>query len=121
MVVDKLYNEWKLSMTLFGFVIGTTLINSLFLFDLHVTKFQQRKSLWGSTMTVVVGLSPLASVIPCYTLAILWFFGLLFGNFITTSQVIAAGLFWMWYFTMYGISTYLYYKWKVPYLKKNNE
>lgn len=108
-------------MTIFGFVVGTTLVNSLFLFDLYVTKFQQRKSLWGSTMTVVVGLSPLASIIPFYTLAVLWFFGLLFGNFITAFQVIAAGLFWLWYITMYSISTYLYYKWKVPDLKKENE
>lgn len=108
-------------MTIFGFVVGTTLVNSLFLFDLYVTKFQQRKSLWGSTMTVVVGLSPLASLIPFYTLTVLWFFGLLFGNFITPFQVIASGLFWLWYITMYSISTYLYYKWKVPELKKDNE
>jgi hypothetical protein len=108
-------------MTLFGFVVGTTLINSLFLFDLYVTKFQQRKSLWGSTMTVVVGLSPYLYVIPFYTLIVLWFCGLLFGNFVTRFQVISAGLFWLWYITIYGISTYLYYKWKVPDLKKDNE
>lgn len=108
-------------MTMFGFVIGTTLVNSLFLFDLYVTKYQQRLSLWGSTMTVVVGLSPLASLIPFYTLSALWFLGLIFGNFITAFQVIAAVLFWLWFITMYGISTYLYYKWKVTELENKNE
>lgn len=107
-------------MTLFGFVIGTTLINSLFLFDLYVTKFQQRKSLWGSTMAVVIGLVPSCALIPFYTLAVLWFFGLLFGNYLTPFQVLASVIFWLWYITMYGISTYLYYKWKVPDLKQEN-
>lgn len=108
-------------MTLFGFVIGTTLINSLFLFDLCITKFQQKKSLWGSTMTVVAGLVPSTFLIPFYTLIVLWFFGLIFGNYITIFQVFAAAIFWLWYITLYGVSTYLYYKWKVPDLKEKDE
>lgn len=105
-------------MTLFGFIIGTTLVNSLFLFDLCITKFQQQQSLWGSTMTVVFSLTKSIKVIPIYTLIVLWTFGLLYGDHVTNLQLIASVLFWLWYFYLYFVSTFLYYKWKVFELKQ---
>jgi hypothetical protein len=100
-------------MNIFGFVIGTTLVNLLFVFDLYVTKFQQRKSVWGSTMVLLKSKSAFFNVIPLYTVICLWLIGLLYGNVVTHLQIWLSCLFWLWMVSLYAKTTYHYYKDKV--------
>lgn len=103
----------------FGFMIGTVLVNTLFVFDVFFSKYQRRWSLWGSTMTFVVEQYNLFLITPIWTLIGLWFGGLLFGNTVNFVQVIMCIMFWAYILVLYVTSTFLYYKWKVPEMKKD--
>ncbi|QXO12220.1 hypothetical protein pEaSNUABM49_00561 [Erwinia phage pEa_SNUABM_49] len=108
-------------MTLFGFVVGTTLINTLFLFDVYVTKYSQRMSLWGSTMAVVLQQSGLFKLVPIITLLNLWVIGMLFSDGITFVQFIVSIAFWCWFMLLYVSSTFMYYKWGIDKIPNPNK
>lgn len=105
-------------MNAFGFMVGTVLVNTLFVFDVFVTKYQQRWSLWGSTMTVIVENYNLFLIAPLWTLISLWFLGLIFGDSVTVVQVIVSVSFWIYMLVLYSFSTHKYYEWKVSEVKK---
>lgn len=108
-------------MNAFGFMVGTVLVNTLFLFDVFVTKYQQRWSLWGSTMTLIVENYNVFLITPLWTLISLWFLGLIYGNSVDLIQVIVSIVFWVYLFALYSFSTAKYYEWKVPQMKKDRE
>lgn len=101
-------------MTLFGFVVGSTLVNTLFLFDLYVTKFTQR-SYWGSTMYVVLNNVADTGFRLCafFLMIVQWFFGIMFGNDANILQLMFALFWWGWMFTLYAVSTIAYYNWEI--------
>jgi len=97
-------------MTMFGFVVATTLVNLLYMFDLYFTKFQERKSLWGAAMVKMKNERIVYNVIPLYTLVCLWMIAFIFGNSITQLQIILSTLFWAWMFSLYLYTTYHFIK-----------
>lgn len=100
-------------MTIFGFVVGTTLINTLVLFDLHCTKYTQRFSKWGCTLSVTNRFTGMF-VFPFMTLTGLWILGILLPNDITTLiQLYLSGCFWLWFLVINVWSTVNYYKFDV--------
>ncbi len=96
-------------MTQFGFVVATVLVNTLFVFDLYCTRWQQRHSVWGATMRTLVDMNSIHRLIPLYTLIISWVMGLVMGNDSNIFQVYIAALFWVHHLIMYAFSTKLYY------------
>lgn len=105
-------------MNAFGFMVGTVLVNTLFVFDVFISKYQRRWSLWGSTMTVIVENYNVFLVTPIWTLISLWFTGLIFGDSVNIVQVCVSIMFWVYIVVLYGFSTVKYYEWKVPEMKK---
>lgn len=104
-------------MTMFGFMVGTVLVNTLFAFDVFISKYQRRASLWGSTMIFVVENYTVYTVTPLWTLVCLWLGGLLFGNTVNPYQILVCACFWAYMISLYITSTYYYYKWKIPEMK----
>ena len=103
---------------MFGFVVGTLLVNTLFVFDVFVTKYQRKWSLWGSTMTYLTENYTAMKVIPIWTLIWSWLVGLGVGNDLTNFQVTMSVIFWIYMAVLYYTSTHAYYKWNIPDLKK---
>ncbi len=99
-------------MTIFGFVVGTVLVNTLFLFDLFVTQYQVRSSLWGSTMTFVAKTNKSFLLIPLWSAFMIWIPGI-FSDNIYPIHVLAAIVFWIYIAVLYTKSTFLYYKLKL--------
>lgn len=101
-------------MMLFGFVVATTLVNTLFLFDLYVTKFTQRK-LWGSTLYVVLNhvADPSFRFFGFMALIIQWGFALTRGNDINFLQFTICILWWAWFVILYIATTHAYYSWEI--------
>lgn len=107
------------SMNIFGFVVGTTLISTLFLFDLYFTKYTQRATSWGEILFAVLKENKSFEICGQYFVLSLWVFGLIVSknNQVTGFQFVLSLLFWAWFLFLFIASTISYYKWK----KENNE
>lgn len=105
-------------MNIFGFVVGTTLISTLFLFDLYFTKYTQRATNWGTILFTVLKENKSFELCGKYFVIMLWVFGLIISknNQITGFQFVLSLLFWGWFLFLFIASTITHYKWK----KENN-
>ncbi|SOK58787.1 g510 [Yersinia phage fHe-Yen9-04] len=106
-------------MTLFGFIISSTLVNSLFLFDLYVTKYTQRSSLWGASLSLCIKQSGLCELIPFCTMIVLWSSGLFIGNNTSYVQFLFSSIFWIWFSFEFISTTIFYYVFKIDKIPKS--
>lgn len=101
-------------MTIFGFVVASTLVNTLFLFDLYFTKFTQR-SYWGSTLYVVLNnvADPAFKMFGFMALAIQWGMAFVNGNDVTFFQFMISAGWWAWFLVLFAATTHAYYAWEI--------
>lgn len=105
-------------MNYFGFMVGTLLVNTLFLYDVFVTKYQRKWSLWGSTMILIIEKEFRFAVVPVWTVISLWLLGIGIGNSYTILQIFLSIIFWIYIAVLYITTTIIYYKWKISEIKE---
>lgn len=93
----------------FGFVVGITLMSTLFIFDILVTKYSTRASKWGIVLGEVLQDSPQWKFFGICCVVLLWITAFLFGNFITKFQVILSIAYCSWMIITFVVSTIFYY------------